>query len=432
MRKGLQNEVRITVLLTLILLLTGFLNDAVVPVLLFGLAGHLLWLYVRALQFYRWFERDTQTPPPEFFGIYADVSDHLYRLEQRNKQAKKLHRKLLRRIGSITGALDEGMVILTRDRSIDWWNPAATRLLKFNQDDRGRQITNLIRDPGFVNFIQQQEFTLSLEIASHRQAGHTLMFSAATFEGGNIVLTVRDITRLRNLEQMRKDFVANISHELRTPLTVLTGYLETLETGADTMPGTWRTPLAQMSKQAARLTDLADDLVMLSQLESDDIQTEMASIPVRPMLDQIARDAEALSEGKHTLAVECPDSLHLRGDANALYSALANLAFNAVRHNPQGADILLKAEQAEANLAITVRDSGIGIDIKHIPRLTERFYRVDSSRTSSTGGTGLGLAIVKHVLLRHGAELKITSQLGRGTAMTCLFPSQVISAAENA
>ncbi len=432
MRQGLHSEIRLIVFLLLLLSIVGFINNNVHLFLLVGGGAYALWTLHRIFKFYRWLDNDGKDYPPESFGIWSDIADRLYRLQQRSDQAKIIRRSLLRRINSITGALDEGMVILNRDRSIDWWNPAASQLLKLNQDDRGRVITNLVRDPRFVEFIQHTNFSQPLEIPSHHQHGQMLMFSAATFEACSVVLTIRDITRLRNLEQMRKDFVANISHELRTPLTVLSGYLETLQMSGESLPKSWAAPLDQMSQQTGRMTALADDLVMLSQLESVDLQSTNNTVKLKPMLEQIAKDGEALSDSKHSLSVDCPEHISVAGAQNELYSAFSNLAFNAIRHNPQGTDIRLQAKQDDKSVTVIVEDDGVGIDAKHLPRLTERFYRVDSSRTSSTGGTGLGLAIVKHVLLRHGADLSIDSKLGSGTTMTCVFNKPQASHSQNA
>lgn len=429
MRQGLHSEIRLIVFISLLLFIFGLINGHIMLTLLLGGTAYVVWTLQRILKLYHWLTSDSKQYPPESFGIWADISDHLYRLQQRNEQAKLIHRSLLRRVNSITSALDDGMVILNRDRSIDWWNPAASRLLKLNEDDRGRTITTLVRDPRFVRFMQKGEFAQPLEIPSQYRQGQTLMFSAATFEAGGIVLVIRDITRLRNLEQMRKDFVANISHELRTPLTVLTGYLETLQMDAEALPKPLQRPLEQMSRQVDRMTALADDLVMLSQLESVDFQPSHGPVEIKPMLEKIASDARTLSGGEHSLTVTCPDDLKIFGANNELYSAFSNLVFNAVRHNPKGGDIRLIAEQHSGEVIIRIEDNGVGIDPKHLPRLTERFYRVDDSRTSSSGGTGLGLAIVKHVLLRHDAELNIASELGKGTSMSCQFkqPAEALS-----
>lgn len=428
MRQGLHSEVRLIIFMALILSVVGLLTNSLGIALLLGLAAYGIWTSRRILNLYRWLDRARDDYPPESFGIWADLADHLFRLQQRNKQAKVIHRSLLRRLNSITGSLDEGLVLLNRDKSIDWWNPAAAALLQFNPDDRGRTVSSLIRDPRFVKFIQQGDFNSTLEIPSGHHSGQILMFSAAMFDAGSIILIIRDITRLRNLEQMRKDFVANISHELRTPLTVLCGYLESLLLNCEELPKSIQKPLHQMSHQTDRLTALANDLIMLSELESMNRQLPQTAVRVKPLLEQILNDTKALSESKYSLTMNCAEDIVLYGDAHELYSALSNLALNAVKHNPEGTQINLLAEQTPQQIRISVKDNGVGIDPKHLPRLTERFYRVDSGRAASTGSTGLGLAIVKHVLLRHGAELKIASQPGKGTTITCLFDRRAMTA----
>ena len=230
-----------------------------------------------------------------------------------------------------------------------------------------------------------------------------------------------DITRLRQLEEMRKEFVGNISHELRTPLTVLTGYIETLQDqDMQNLPAAWPKALQQMGQQTERMNLLAEDLVMLSRLETTD-----ASHKVQVDLDQlfvpIIDNALALSGEKHTISINSCDQPLLEGDAKELHSALSNLVYNAVKHNPEGCDIAIVIKHNADALTVSISDTGLGIDPLHIPRLTERFYRADSSRATQSGGTGLGLAIVKHVLLRHNGELKIESTLGKGATFTCRF-----------
>ncbi|MGV6807902.1 MAG: phosphate regulon sensor histidine kinase PhoR, partial [bacterium] len=296
-------------------------------------------------------------------------------------------------------------------------------LLKLRASDRRNQICNLIRTPGFVNFVRHKRFDEPVEMTSPHNKFQTLMFSGAVFDADDTVLVVRDITRLRKLEQIRKDFVANISHELRTPLTVLTGYIETLQDNVPpTQPG-WSRALTQMSSQTTRLTNLASDLVLLSELESVDVKPNASQVDLNGILEQVVNDAMALSEGKHDIQLtDVDDDLSIKGVQKELYSAISNLVFNAIRHNPPETIIRLSAtREANGDVAVTVADNGIGIDPKHLPRITERFYRVDSSRNSESGGTGLGLAIVKHVLARHQGRLDVESTPGEGSTFTCVF-----------
>jgi len=232
---------------------------------------------------------------------------------------------------------------------------------------------------------------------------------------------IMDITRLRQLEEMRKEFVGNISHELRTPLTVLTGYIETLQDQEmENLPPAWPKALKQMGQQTERMNLLAEDLVMLSRLETTSLPLKVP-VNLDQLFEPIIDNAKALSSDKHKISFTSCDQPLLEGDAKELHSALSNLVYNAVKHNPQGCDIAIDISRDSNALKISVSDTGLGIEPLHIPRLTERFYRADSSRATQSGGTGLGLAIVKHVLLRHNGELKIESTLGKGATFTSRF-----------
>jgi two-component system phosphate regulon sensor histidine kinase PhoR len=224
---------------------------------------------------------------------------------------------------------------------------------------------------------------------------------------------------------MRKDFVGNVSHELRTPITVITGYLENLLDHKADLDPRWQKALEQMHQQSQRVENILRDLLILSRLETKAISLQQNHLNVKTLLNEIRHDTlNIFVEKHHSLSVECEDSLILRADRGELYSALSNLAFNAAKYTPAGGHIKLKGESGAAGVEISVLDNGIGIEEQHIPRLTERFYRVDASRSNSTGGTGLGLAIVKHILARHGANLHISSAYGKGSCFTCRFPPQ--------
>ncbi|MDU7556481.1 MAG: phosphate regulon sensor histidine kinase PhoR, partial [Pseudomonas sp.] len=242
------------------------------------------------------------------------------------------------------------------------------------------------------------------------------------------LMLVRDVTRLHHLEQMRKDFIANVSHELRTPLTVICGYLETLLDNVDDVNPRWKRPLSQMQQQGERMQTLLNDLLLLAKLEATDYPSDNQPVPIDALLRSIKGDAQALSgQRNQTITLDIDTNVALKGSEAELRSAFSNLVFNAVKYTPDGGSIRIRWWADHLGAHLSVQDSGVGIDNKHLPRLTERFYRVDSSRNASTGGTGLGLAIVKHVLLRHHGHLDISSVLGHGSTFTCQFdPVQVI------
>ncbi|MGD9660213.1 MAG: phosphate regulon sensor histidine kinase PhoR [Porticoccaceae bacterium] len=420
MQEGFRSEIQRIILLSVALFIVGLLNGLIAETLLFGAVAYGLYTLNKIRKIYAWLYSDKNDMPPEMSGIWGDICDELYRVRQRVEQAKKNYSALALRIRQITSALDDGMILLNADRTLDWWNPSATSLLNFGDKDRGESISNLIRNPVFVNFIHSKDFTHPLEMRAPNNPHRIYQFMAGTFGRGEVILMVRDITRLRHLEEMRKEFVANISHELRTPLTVLVGYIETLQSNSESLPNHWHKALVQMDQQTRRLSALAEDLVMLSRLESSPPDTHKEEVNICTMLTSMVDNAKVISE-KHRLSLDCQPGLTLAGTQRELHSAFSNLIFNAIKHNPQGCDIHISARREHNQLIVDVADTGIGIDQKHLPRLTERFYRVDDSRTSSSGGTGLGLAIVKHVLARHQGSLNIRSTLSKGSTFSCVF-----------
>ncbi len=247
-------------------------------------------------------------------------------------------------------------------------------------------------------------------------------YSFSHFWDGDIVLVISDITPLKNTERLRKEFVGNGSHELRTPITVLRGYLETLSDGMLSENPMMKKALQQMSEQVLRMQNLADDLIVLSRLESQPEKIKKKKIELLPLMEAILEEAKMLSEGKHEFELSCPPGLSMFAQESDIHSAIGNLVINAVHHNPAGTHIQIRVLKDESSLSISVKDDGTGISAEALPRLTERFYRTDSSRNSKVGGSGLGLAIVKHVINRYDGKLEIKSRLSEGSEFICRFP----------
>ena len=369
--------------------------------------------------------------PPDAGGVWGEIGDTLNRQRRRHRRALEKMRRTIKRVTRVTEALEEGVLVLRSDLKLDWWNSSAKRLLGLRSSDRGSAIINLIRDPEFVSYIHQPEFIGSIQMPSSSQEGRLLLFTASHFGDNEIVLVIADITRMNNLETVRKEFVGNISHELRTPLTVIRGYIETLQ---DLPSNTAIADRAfkQMATQVSRMQSLADDLILLSRFEGaeyegdggSDAQQSYPSTNLFNLLSEIMVEAEQLSGGRHSLELDCCEAISLSVEPSSLRSALGNLVFNAVRHNPQGATISISVTEPNAAVSIAIADDGVGIDPLEIPRLTERFYRGDNSRNSDTGGSGLGLAIVKHAVTSCGGELQINSRLGQGAVFICSFPTK--------
>jgi two-component system phosphate regulon sensor histidine kinase PhoR len=318
--------------------------------------------------------------------------------------------------------------MLDSDGNLEWWNRAAETLLGLKTpQDGGQPVSNLVRHPRFKEYFEQGNYAEPLDIPSPINDHLRIQLYITRYGNNEHLMLVRDVTRLHQLEQMRKDFIANVSHELRTPLTVICGYLETLLDNVDEVNPRWKRPLSQMQQQGERMQTLLNDLLLLAKLEATDYPSDNQPVAIDTLLRSIKGDAQALSgQRNQTISLEIEADAALKGSEAELRSAFSNLIFNAVKYTPDGGSVRIRWWADAAGAHLSVQDSGVGIDNKHLPRLTERFYRVDSSRNASTGGTGLGLAIVKHVLLRHRARLEISSVLGHGSTFTCHFaPAQV-------
>ena len=301
--QGLRSELQRIAVLALLLLIAGFFNGYILAPLITGGSLYMLWTLHRIHRLNRWLEQGGRDYPPPASGVWGEISDQLYRLRQRITRYRQDHHNLVTRIRRITDALDEGILILDGERTLEWWNPAAARLLGLQRRDEGAPIINLVRTPAFVAFIRTGRFAEPVEIEAPNQPGRLLQFSANHFGANEVALVVQDITRLRQLERVRTEFVANISHELRTPLTVLTGYLETLRDGAENQPPAWQQAILQMSEQTRRLTLLTEDLVTLSRLESTPLPAYTEPVPLQPLLAKLlAKRGESFSEVAQTIA----------------------------------------------------------------------------------------------------------------------------------
>ena len=391
--------------------------------LLAGSCAYVAWHVYHVHLLARWLASGGREPEPDTRGIWAHVFESLSRIHRQNRKRKKRLRKVVMRFQQAAEAMPDGAIVLDGAGTILWMNEASSRLLGLERSgDVGEPISNFIRHPSFPDTLDAEEFDEPLRINSPLREELQLLIRIVPYGGSRRLMLVRDVTRIYNLEQMRKDFVANVSHELRSPLTVIVGYLETLgddERLADEL----RRPVAQMSQQASRMSLIVEDLLQLSRLEATPGAASAEPVAMVDMLDLITRDAYSLSDGAHRVVGEAEPGLSLLGDWNELYSAFSNIAFNAVQHTYSGGTVRLGWMSEGTGARFDVTDTGDGIDKHHIPRLTERFYRVDKARSHERGGTGLGLAIVKHVLVRHDAQLEIESRRGEGTRFSCRFPA---------
>ena len=397
--------------------------------LLFALAAYLAWHLYQVRQFVMWLSESARAVPDNVPGVWHEIYHQIYLAQKRRRRTKRRLTRIIAEFRDSTNALHDAAVALGRYGEIIWFNHAARDLLGLHTpQDVGQRISNLLRHPKFVEFEARGEADAILEIPSPVDPNQALSFQLLPYRAGQRLLMVRDVTRVQKLEQMRQDFVANVSHELRTPITVLMGYLETLASGGEEKLGRYARPVSQMQQQALRMRAIVDDLLLLSRLDTEHNRLKFEPVDVGAMVSTLAEDAKVLSGAqKHQITVELDEQLGLNAAPKELQSAFGNLVANAVRYTPAGGRIQIRWNRdGDGRACFEVIDSGVGIEPQHLPRLTERFYRVDAGRSREVGGTGLGLAIVKHVLERHGASLQISSKVGEGSRFACVFPASVI------
>jgi two-component system phosphate regulon sensor histidine kinase PhoR len=378
-------------------------------------------------QLNQWLDQPESAKLPDGWGAWSNIFSRLYRLRRDEEKGQAELTEWLARFRQAMHLLPDGVVIMDDVLFMEWCNPAAEEHLGLtNSRDEGMRVTNLVRSPEFMDYIILGRYAQPLTLSFRNRK---LIVHIIPFDKRRQILVTHDATEHERTEMMRRDFIANASHELRTPLTVIVGFLEIASTELDLDAATRAAHIKLMTEQALRMQHLIEDMLTLSRLESVDHPLRPERVIVNTLMEQIVREARALSAGRHQITMECsgPDVM---GACEELRSAFGNLASNAVRYTPAGGTIHLAWKNAAEGPQLTVQDSGIGISIEHMSRLTERFYRVDKSRSRETQGTGLGLAIVKHVLLRHGGNLSIKSVAGKGSTFTACLPKSAISAAQ--
>lgn len=377
----------------------------------------------------RWLAAPETTDVPDGSGLWEDAFSKLNKLMRNLRKEREKHAAALLQMEQATGALPDGVVILDASDRIEWCNLLAVQHFGLDTErDMGQQITYLARQPEFVQYLATRNFSEPLILRNSRQDGIVLSIKLISYGKDKRLLISSDITQLERIETMRRDFVANVSHELRTPLTVVNGFVETMHDMPHLENDMARRALNLMGDQTVRMESLVNDLLTLSRLENDQNPVREETVDVSSLLSEIFKEGQLLSNGKHQLHLEVESDAKLSGSRDELRSAFTNLLTNAIRYTPEAGEITLRWADKDGCLAYCVRDSGIGIAPQHIPRLTERFYRVDRSRSRETGGTGLGLAIVKHIAMRHQAKLEVVSEEGKGSTFSIVFPSKRVVA----
>ncbi len=406
-------------------LAAGALFDRALLFVAAALAVMLGWHVRNLVRFEHWLRRRTVEQPPDMSGLWGEVLAITHRVYRRKVFHKRRVTSLLREFRRMTSAMPDGAVLLGPNREILWFNRTAGDWLDLRRKvDNGIRIDNLLRHPDFVEYLDKRGAMAPPRIHLPKHGDRWLMLRLVTTSGtGQQLLILRDVTNEARLESMRKDFVANASHELRSPLTVIGGYLDALadEPGLDPA---WQQPVQEMRRQSDRMRNIVQDLLELSRLEAQGGDAELAPVDVSGMLALIRKDALARPERPGTVELHLDSDAFLLGSESELHSILSNLVSNAVKYTPATGRVDIRWWTDGKGGHVEVRDTGIGIPAEHLPRLTERFYRVDAGRSRKMGGSGLGLAIVKHALQRHGARLEVQSIEGQGSTFSCHFPSE--------
>jgi two-component system phosphate regulon sensor histidine kinase PhoR len=378
----------------------------------------------------RWLENPDEVDPPDATGTWGDIFYRLQKLQRRQKASRGQLTTALEQFENAAMAVPDAMIILNGNEQIEWCNPASRTYMGLDcERDRGQFVRYLLRQAHFLDFLDAADYSRRLVCKSPINREVTLSMQLVPFGEGKKLLVARDITDLERVDAMRRDFIANVSHELRTPLTVVGGFVETLADATDLPASESRRYFNLMLDHTRRMQRLLDDLLILSRLESAEHALKDEPVDVAGLAQSLKAEAESLSRGRHRVKLEVDSGAWLKGNVQEIRSALGNLVSNAVRYTPDGGEVTLAWRERNGDGVFSVTDTGEGIAAEHIPRLTERFYRVDRSRSRETGGTGLGLAIVKHVLTRHGARLDIQSIPGKGSTFAAIFPAQRLLAA---
>lgn len=411
--------------LSVICLFIWLLSSATIALLAFSLglliylAGHIYWLD----QLLWWFKSPDLKNIPEGSGLWEDVYSALLRYERNNTLKQTELNAALERFNTTANAIPDGLVILSASNEIEWCTKNAENQLGLDlTSDKNLPIVNLVRNSHFIAFLYNENYNEPFQLRHCRNSESILELWLIPLANQQKLLISRDITQFEKIDAMRRDFIANVSHELRTPLTVVGGFIETLSDMEGAIPENLRNYFGMMQDQTTRMRRLIEDLLTLSHIESNTQPPENQPIEMTSLINMLLNDGKALSQGKHKISAEIGNNIDLVGAVDELQSALSNLVSNAIRYTPEEGEIHITWQLRNGQPVFSVRDNGIGIERNHIDRLTERFYRVDRSRSRETGGTGLGLSIVKHILTRHQAKLEITSQLGVGSTFSAVFP----------
>ncbi|WP_165310448.1 phosphate regulon sensor histidine kinase PhoR [Vibrio ziniensis] len=396
--------------------------------LLAATAIQLVWHLHNQMRLSAWLWDEKRLTPPSGSGNWESLFNGIYRLQQRQRKKRKELTNLIRRFRNGAESLPDAVVVFRSEGNIVWCNRLAQHLLGFRwPDDSGQPISNLIRTPDFIKYLQKDDFSEPLEMRSPLNVERMLELRIVPYTEGEHLMVVRDVTQIKQLEGMRRNFFANVSHELRTPMTVLQGYLEMTEDPEILSGPMWGKAHGVMTEQLNRMNSLVNQLLTLSKIEAAPMHELEDVVNVPEMLEILEKEAISLSgSDEHKLSFEIDKNLKVLADEDQLRSAISNLVYNAVKYTPPGAEVYVRWYQTPQGACLEVEDKGDGIEPQHLHRLTERFYRVDKARSRDTGGSGLGLAIVKHALSHHDSHLDIESEVGKGSKFSFVLPKRLV------
>ena len=363
---------------------------------------------------------------PDSQGVWGRVFERMEELQLKHFKSQQELTTSILRIQKSANALREGVVTVDANGALEWWNTSARKMLGLKKkQDRGAPLLHLLREPSFFRYYHHADFSQPIYIQSPVNPEQVLEVAVTAFAKGDNLLILRDMTDSIKLENMRRDFTGNVSHELRTPLTVIQGYLESFQLHHPELDTDVQKGHARMLAHTHRMTNLVQDLLVLSRLEESIDHSKMVQLQMPPLLTLALAQGQEFSQRldkKVTINSAIKSQNNVLGIKAEILSVLTHLVNNAVKYTPHGGRIAVTYQVTDGQLCLTVADNGIGIGAQHLPRLTERFYRVDASRSSASGGTGLGLAIVNRIIERHKGSLDIISEEGQGSCFTCTFP----------
>jgi len=388
------------------------------------LLSHVYWIY----RLNKWLKSPNLSTIPNGSGIWEEIFATLYREYRKQKRSKSELTTTLGRFMTAAEAIPDGIIALNQNNEIEWCNKPSEKMLDIHlAKDINQPINYLLRETSFTEYLNDNKYEGTLKLISWRNTGRSFEILLVPFGVSQKLLICRDITQIEKNDSIKRDFIANVSHELKTPLTVIVGFLETLSDMKNEFNTKTRPYLQMMLEQSDRMKKLVEDLLQLSSIESNAAPAEKKEIDMAELFKKLKKDSDLVSGKLHKINMSINRNITLLGYEKEIYSAFLNLVSNAIRYTKEGGSIHVIWDIKDQKPFFEVQDSGIGIDEKLIPRLTERFFRIDADRSRNSGGTGLGLSIVKHVCIRHQAQIEITSQIGKGSHFKITFPQERFS-----